>query len=306
MSPIEQDDDQILDPAHDPNDTGTNMGAAGLKPGGADDKKEERPAPKVSEDGNVLELDGKKYVTEAALHEARGKAREYAETLSRLDPVMPEFEEFLKTRENRRTAATERAAAGDPDEKEYLQEVATALGFFDETNQPDLRRAQAHLNITRREAKRETERSVRPLTESTTRDRADVNRSKAKQARFLDGKPIASDKYLDAAIKALPDEYMADPNIANITQVIAAGLEYLDMRKNGELGGSRGEARSRREPMFTERGSGYRGEETELSDLELAAARARGKTPEQWAALSRKINSSGKSGRGSNILENID
>jgi hypothetical protein len=300
------DQNDILDPAHDPNDPGTNMGAAGLtRPDGTPETK---PEAKVSDDGNLVELGGKKYVTEAALHESRQKQKELSDTLARLDPVMPEFEEFLNTRESRRNAATAAAAAGSPDEKAYLEEVATALGFFDETNQPDLRRAQAHLNITRREAQKETARQVRPVTERTTRDQATLNRERAKAARFVDGQPIAGDKYVDAALRALPDEYMADSNIANITQVIAAGLEYLDLRKNGEFrrGGGGGASRGSREPMFTERGTGRVSGDDDggLSDLDLAAARARGKSPEQWSKLSQRINPKSDR-RDPSILEEI-
>jgi hypothetical protein len=286
----------ILDPAHDP-DTGTNMGAAGLP--GPEPKPDapKQPEYKVSDDGNVAEIGGKKYITESALHEARGKAKQYQDTLAQLDPVMPEFEEFLRTREQRKTAATSRAASGDiQDDKSYLEEVALALGFYDEQNQPDHRRAQAHLNITRRESKREAERAVRPVAEHSTRDRAAVNRERARAARYLDGQPIAGEQYMDAALKALPDEYLADPNIANISQVIAAGLEYLDLRKSGEFRrggrGNQGGAPARREPIFREQGRGRVDGDDEggLSELDIAAARARGKTPEQWSKLAQRAN----------------
>jgi hypothetical protein len=296
----------ILDPAHDPDDGVQNMGAAGIP--GKDvvvDTKE--TGPRLSADGNLIEHEGKKYVTEAALHEARNKNRELSDTLSRLDPVMPEFEEFLKTRDNRRTAAAARGGAGEADDSAYLEEVAAALGFYNEKNEPDLHKAQAHLNITRRESTRAAERAVKPLAEHSTRDRANVNRERARGARFVDGQPIADEQYLEAALKALPDEYLADPNIANITQVIAAGLEYLDLRKNGEFrrGGS---ARStnagtgRREPMHVERGRGRVDDgENALSDLDIAAARARGKTPEQWAKLAARVNPTRSTGRGDTV-----
>lgn len=291
--------DDILDPAHDPNDTGTNMGAAGLggKETPAAEKKEETPDWKVSGDGNIVERGDRKYVDERALHEARSKNRELSETLAKLDPVMPEFEEFLKTREQRRDSAARRGGAGEQDDKEYLEEVAAALGFYDEANAPDLRRAQAHLNITRRESKREAERVTRPEQERNTRDRADVNRQRARGARFKDGQPIAEERYLEAALKSLPDEYMADPNIANITQVIAAGLEYLDRRANGDFR-SGGRGTGRREPMHVEGGRGRVDGDSEhnLSDLDIAAARARGKTPEQWAKLAGRVNPTRSSG----------
>jgi hypothetical protein len=294
--------DEILDPAHVDDGGITNMGAAGM----GSDKPAETPAKpdySVSEDGNIVKVGDKTFITDAALRAERSKNKELADTLARLDPVMPEFEEFLKTRENRRSATTDRVARDTQtqDDKDYLAEIATAQGYYDEQNQPDLRRAQAHLNVIRREADRAAERHVKPVAESTTRDRAAINREKARGARFSDGQPIAGEQYVEAAMKALPDDYIADPNIANITQVIAAGLEYLDLRRNGEFrrgSGGRpnaggGRARSG-EPMYTERGRGRADDgigEGGMSELDLAAARARGKSPEQWAKLASRVNS---------------
>lgn len=298
------DQDSILDPAHDPADPGTNVGAAGIA---SPEVKADKPEPRVSEDGNVLEHNGRKYVTQEALHRERQEKQQLKETLATLDPVLPEFEEFLKVRQNRRTSAREGVAArGEQDDPEYLTEVASALGFFDEKNEPDLRRAQAHLNITRREADRSSARAIKPLEESTARERSSANRDRARANVFADGQPVAGQKYMDAAFDALTPEQLSDPNIANITQVIAAGLEYLDHRKNGTLSGSRQSRQRGSEPMFVERGSSrYDSADDGLSDLDLAAARARGKTPEQWAKLSKQINPARGGNRGTNVLEDV-
>lgn len=295
------DQDSILDPAHEDDGGVENVGAAGVaRPEVKDDTK---PDLVVSEDGNILERGGTKYVRAEALHQERQARQQLQQTLSNLDPVMPEFEEFLRTRENRRTSVRESVAAGGGDDAGYLDEVATALGFFDETGKADHRRAQAHLNITRREAARETSRQVKPVNDSNVRDRAEANRQRARSAKFNDGQAIAEQKYMDQALAALPDEFLADSNIANITQVIAAGLEYLDLRKTGQLN-SRGRRGGGREPMHVERGSGrFDAEDSDISALDAAAARARGKTPEQWAKLSKQAN---KSNRGSAVLEDIN
>lgn len=295
-------DDEILDPAHVEGDTHvTNAGVAGLSGKGGDDK---RPDPgandRVTPDGNVLERDGKKYITMDAFAAERGKAQRYADALSQLDPLMPEFNEFLQTRNNRRTAVRESVAGQDKDDDAYLSEVATALGYYDETNQPDLRRAQAHLNVTRREAKRESAAAVKPVHESTVRERARTNREAAAGRKFVDGQPIAEQKYLEAALKQLPDELIADDNVANIAQVLAAGFQYLDMRRNGDLG----RGRRTREPMLVEGGSGrFEGDDGGLSDFDRAAARARGKSPEAWVKMTKQLNPSRT--RNSDILEDV-
>lgn len=286
-------DDQILDPAHDPN-AGENLGAAGL--GRPDDKKDDKPY-KMTDDKNIVEVDGVKYVRGEALHNER-QARQKAEAiLAELDPVLPEFNEFLKTKEQRKAATRDtvvRDTGGDKDDEDYLQEVATALGFYTETNEPDLRRAQAHLNITRREAGRVTDKRVRPVEENSARDRARANKERIRGQKFVDGQPIAEDRYLEAAHNALPEEYLADPQVAALTQIIAAGLQHLDERKNGTARRGGGQRRQTGEPMLVERGTGrYDGDDGEnISALDAAAARARGKTPEQWSKISKAVNSS--------------
>jgi hypothetical protein len=147
-----------------------------------------------------------------------------------------------------------------------------------------------------------SERHVRPVHETTVRDRAAANRQRAVANRFVDGQPVADPKYVQAAMDALPPEYQADDNIANITQVIAAGLEYLDLRKSGGLRGKAG--RGQGEPIFRESGGGrFDGGAGDLSDLDIAAAKARGKTPEQWAKMQKNVNKS--SNRGTAILEDV-
>lgn len=282
----------ILDPAHDPNDTGTNAGAAGIP---SPEKKEpEKPAERVSEDGNIIERDGKKYIVFDALQQERGKRQKAESTLAALEPVLPEFNEFLKTRENRRAAVKESVAAtDDKDDPEYLNEVAIALGFFNEQNEPDLRRAQAHLNISRREATRVAERTVRPVAENTAREQARMNRERNRSARFVDGQPVADEKYLEAAAGALPEEMLADPQVASLIQVIGAGLQYLDERKTGTARRGGSPAPRRGEPMHVERGTGrYDGDDGEVSALDLAAARARGKSIDEWKKMSNRVNAS--------------
>lgn len=275
--------EDVLDPAHADDSAVTVMPAAGS---GTEDPKP-TDAPKVSDDGNIVEVNGKKFITFDAFTSERKQRQELNDVLARLDPVMPEFEEFMKTRQQRRQSVRDTQAAGGTDDDAYLTEVATALGFYDETNQPDLRRAQAHLNISRREAERVAQRAVEPVARSTRSEMARVNRERALANQFVDGRPVAEAQYLDLAIKSLGDEQLADPNVANIIQVVAAGLEYLDRRRNGNVRQGR-----QGDPMYLEGGRGRvdGGGDGYVSPLAAAAARARGKTPEQWAKLSRQVN----------------
>jgi hypothetical protein len=289
-------EDGVLDPAHGEE----SMGAAGIAKPEAD-----KPEIKVSEDGNVAEHNGVKYVRQEALHQERQRAQKLADTLSALDPVMPEFKEFLEQKHARRGATVDRAARGNGGSDDYSQDelegFAITRGYYkDDNTTPDTSRAQKELDIISGISRRQVGKAVAPVAAGTTREQARVNRERAIGNRFVDGRPVADEKYMRAALDTLGEDQIADPNVANLAQVVAAGLEYLDQRKNGTS------TRGRRggEPMFTERGTGRYDTDAgdDVSPLSAAAARARGKTPEQWAKLSKQVN---KTDRGSALLEEV-
>jgi hypothetical protein len=284
---MEQND--ILDPAHDPNAPDTNVGAAGIA------QPEQKVEDKVSPDGNILERDGRKYIVFDAFKAERESRKTAEQNLATLAPIVDEYQ---RNKETTRLATQQAQLVSDEkDSPEYLNEVAVSLGMYDEQGQADLRRAQAHLNISRREADRRVDRRVKPHEESTARDRAQNNRERARGQMFVDGRPIADDQYLDAAFAALPEEMAANPQVASLMQIVAAGLQSLDQRKAG--GKQRQQQRQSqqvpeyREPMHTEGTTGrFDGDSGELSPLDLAAARARGKTPEQWMKQRTAVNKS--------------
>lgn len=292
-------EDGILDPAH----SEESIGAAGIaKP----EEKADDSDLKVSEDGNIAEHKGVKYVRQEALHNERQRAQQLGNTLAALDPVMPEFKEFLEQKNARRGSTVDRARGDSGKNADYsddeLQGFAITRGYYkDDNTTPDTSRAAKELDIISGISNRQARRAVAPVAESTTREAARINREKAIANKFVDGQAVAEEKYMQAALQTLGDDQLADPNVANLVQVVAAGLEYLDRRKNGTVGrgGNRG-----REPMLVERGTGrYDSEDgDDVSPLSAAAARARGKTPEQWAKLSKQVNASR---RNPSILEDV-
>lgn len=292
--------DETIDPH------GTEDGlpvVAGLP--GAGGAAADKPDFRASEDGNQVEFGGRKYVREEALHGERTRAQGYAKTLQALEPLMPEFEEFLETKRGGRAATVDRATrsgGGAVDTGDYSEDELTGYaitrGYYGEDQKPDVRRAKADLDIMTAIADRRAGRAVRPLAEGTARDRAMRNTSQAMAQTFVDGQPIADPQYLKAAFDAVPDEIKADPNVSNILTVVAAGLQALDDRRTG-----RGR-NSRREPAFREGGGSRVDRQTDSLDaLDRAAARARGKTDEQWAKTQKTV--TGSAGFGGTILEDI-
>lgn len=282
-----------------------------LDPGAADDHETvvagvaapEKPEPKVSDDGNIVEVGGKKYYREEALHAERSRAQGYAKTIQQLEPLMPEFEEFLAQKQHGRNATVDRATRG-ADNGDYSEDELTGYaitrGYYDQSNKPDLRRAKDDLDIMTAIADRRASRAVKPVADSNVQDRARSNTEKALQHQFVDGEPVADERYIRAAFDALPDQFKANDETANMMLVVAAGLQALDDRRNGRAG------RNRREPVFREGGGGrFNSGGDSLDALDRAAARARGKSPEEWSKTMKSVSSGRDSATGGTILEEI-
>jgi hypothetical protein len=289
-----EDNSTTIDPHAADNDSPVTVVA------GAPTSATQTPEFSVTDDGNLVKHGGKAYVREEALHVERQRAQGYAKTLQTLEPLMPEFERFLANQKGGRDATVERATrTADSDYSEdELTGYAITRAYYDAENKPDLRRAKDDLDIMTAIADRRANRAVKPLADTTTSDRARDNVQRALGQTFVDGEPIAEEKYMRAAFDALPDHLKADDQTAQMTQVIAAGLQALDDRR---LGRSRGRGR---EPIFREGGSGRtRDTQTESLDaLDMAAAKARGKTPDQWAKMGKSI---GGANFGGTVLEDI-
>lgn len=276
--------DDVLDPHQSGAATGvTNVGVAGVP-------TPEPPKETLSEDRNILEREGRKYVPAEALTAEREARQKAQKVLSDIEPVLPEFEEFLKQKQARNASTVQRASAQTDSDytADELEGFALNRGYVQADGlTPDINRAKVELDIITRVTDRRTDRRVQPLAAQSASDRSVAHLNRALTATWNDGEPIADPRYLEAAFKSLPKEYTSDENVANILQVVAAGLEYLDQRKTGVIRrGGKG-----REPMHVEHGSGrLDSDDGGLSRLELAAARARGKTPEQWAKTSKAAN----------------
>lgn len=271
------------------------------------------PEFKITDDENIVETRGHKYVREEALAAERARASEAINTLNTLQPMMGEFEEFLQSKQNARTATVSRATRTVPqDSTDYtddeLQGFAIVRGYYTEHNGarvPDVRRAKDELDIMSAVADRRAARQVGPVAALTQRDRATQNLTRVASQQFTDGDPIAEPQYVNAVFEAVPENLRADPQTANLLAVVAAGLQALDQRHNGGRRGSNvgPGGPGRREPVFREGGGGrVAAAEDTLDALDRAAARARGRTPEQWSKISKAV--SGQSIGGS-VLEDV-
>lgn len=289
----------ILDPAH----ADDLPSIAGITPDAPLSGQQTDAEWKASDDGNVVERGGQKYVRQEALHAERERAKALSATLARIEPLVPEFTEFLNNKRNSGNANIDRVTRPTADtytDDDDLRGFALVRGYYKSDGvTPDLDRANSELNIMARVADRAAAKHVGPVQRDSVQNHADANYREALSRTFTDGEPIAERKYLEQVFNSVPPEQRADPQVAQMLEVMALGVQELEARKSGRR-------QNRREPTFREGASGRSslGGGDALDALDAAAARARGKTPEQWGKMQKAITGSGGMGTGT-ILEDI-
>lgn len=258
---------------------------------------------KASDDGNIVTRGDKRYVREEALHAERERAKAASAALARIEPLVPELTEFLQQKANRNNANVDRVTRQSADTnltEDDLRGFALVQGYYKQDGvTPDLDRAQTYLNIMDSIANRAAAKHVGPVQRDSVQNHADANYREALGRTFTDGEPIAERKYLEQVFNSVPPEQRADPQVAQMLEVMALGVQELEARKSGRRP-------VRREPNFREGASGRStlGSGDALDALDRAAARARGKTDEQWGKMTKQIGGGGM-GQGT-VLEDIN
>lgn len=248
------------------------------------------PAFKITDDKNQVTVGDATYIRAEALHQERQARQQLQQQVDGIAPYVEEFNEFLTQKQARTSAAAARVAppSGNDPDREELEGVATIRGYYDAEGKPDLARARQDLAFMDRYVEARVGRAIAPVARTASEERAFRNRESAKGRQFVDGRPLVDAKYVDQAFDALPPELAADPNVANIVQVIAVGLEQLDARKSGR-------ATARREPVFSEQSRGrYDAEPGALSQFDIRAAQARGISQADWAKRTEKPTPTGR------------
>lgn len=296
---MNESNNDILDPAH----ADDLPGIAGITQDTALPGQQTADEWKASDDGNLVERGGQKYVRQEALHAERERAKTLSATLARIEPLVPEFTEFLNNKRNGANANVDRVTRPTADtyaDDDDLRGFAIVRGYYKGDGvTPDLDRANSELNIMARVADRAAQKHVGPVQRDSVQNHADANFRDALSRRYEDGEPVASEEYIKKVFANVPSDQRSDPQVAQMLEVVAAGMEYLEQRKSGKI------RNGRREPTFREGASGRSsmGGGDALDALDAAAARARGKTPEQWGKMQKAIGGGGM-GVGT-VLEDI-
>lgn len=238
------------------------------------------PEIKVSEDGNQITRGERTYIPLEAVKQARSENQQLRQIVDQIAPYQAEFAEFLNNKRSGRANA-ERVAAPATDETysdEELKGVASLRGYYTEDGQSlDLDRARRDLDLTTRIADRTAQKAVAPVQRTTTATNAAKNRQDALTRNYSDGTPVAGREYVEQLLNLLPDDYMADESSVNATLLMAAGMEYLNMRKEGKIG-------TRREPQHFEGSTGITPgtNRPQVSAFSQKAAQARGVSLSEW------------------------
>ncbi len=248
----------------------------------------EVPPPDPDEQ-DAVELPAGKHVPLAALKSVRAenaalkaKAAENDSLRSQLAQATP-YVQFLQQNPQLMQRPQEplppAPVGGDPD----LVELAKSLDYYTPQGQPDLDRAQRHLGIVQREARKMAEQIVGPLAQSTYQDASTRNWQAAVQEKLPNGQPI-DQTLLRAAwgeVARQNPAMTADPRVARVIVNTVMAEQWRTSPLGAPPPAPPGP------PVRTEHtGSGPRQPRTAMTDAERAIVKGR-MTDDKYTALTK-------------------
>jgi hypothetical protein len=133
-----------------------------------------------------------------------------------------------------------------PQDDREAQEWAEENGLITAAGELDIARARRQLDRLDARAAKMAEQAVGPIRQNNAQQVSAQHRTQAKGVTLQDGTKFATDESIDQAFSMLPAELTADPKVAAIIPLIAAGL---DRAKGKTL---RAASRDESEPLLTE------------------------------------------------------
>lgn len=235
--------------------------------------------PAEPEEADAVEVAGQKHVPLSALIEERQKAKalkqkadQYDQTVGYVNSIRP-YIEFLQANPNLMTRTAEQpptpVATTQPVD-EHAAELARTLDLYTAAGEPDVVRAQKLQKIIDRTAETRSQEAVKPLQESTTRERSGYMYQRALATKAPDGREV-NRQVLDAIWSRL------DPSIT-ATEEGAAGVVALALGLNVMQGGQAPHAIAppANPPLVTEAPGGRVVNRAPLSALDQSIAKLRG------------------------------
>jgi hypothetical protein len=150
-----------------------------------------------------------------------------------------------------------------PEDDGEAQQWAQENGLITATGELDVARARRQLDFFDRRAAAQAERAAAPLRQSAAQQISAQHKQQAKGVTLSDGTKFATDESIEQAFSILPAELTADPKVAAIIPLIAAGLD----RAKGK-GVTRAQVPEYGEPLVTESPAGRRGPQPISQELQ--------------------------------------
>lgn len=141
-----------------------------------------------------------------------------------------------------------------PEDDQEAREWAEDYGLITSTGELDIARARRQLTRMDERGRRMVEAATAPMRQSSAQQVSVHHRQQAKAVTLDDGTKFASDESIDQAFSMLPAELTADPKVAAIIPLIAAGIDRargksVRVAPRQDYG----------DPLFTEAPAGRRG-----------------------------------------------
>ena len=245
------------------------------------------------DEATAVEVQGGKYVPLSALQEAREKAKAlkekaeaYDNTVQYVQSVRP-YIDFLQANPDLMTRTTTTHQPAAPTQEpvdEQAEELARTLDLYTAEGKPDVRRAQKLRGLIDAAADAKAESRVKPLQESTLRERANHNYQRALVTKAPDGR-TPSRQVLDALWARTDPSITSTEEGASALVATALGLSLL----HGQAGAP-AVVPTPQPAIVSERPGSRQPNTPSLTNLDEKIAGMRGRSNDDWAKLTRTFN----------------
>lgn len=251
--------------------------------------------PADPDEAQSVEMQGGKYVPIHVLHAVREqnkalkqKAEEFDQTIGYVRQAAP-YIEFLKqnptfmTQTAQQTQPTPVTTTQPADEA--AESLARTLDLYTADGKPDVKRAQTIRQIIKSEAQTEAEAKVKPLAESTQRERVSYNYQRALASLTDRGGHAHERQAVDALWARTDPNILATEDGAAATVALALGLIAMSGQQPRAVAPPQ-----QPPPVVTERPGSRQPNVAPLGQLEEKIAGMRGVKASDWQSLTRNFN----------------
>lgn len=240
----------------------------------------------------AVEMQGDKYVPLSALREAREKAKSFKDKADQFDQTVQYVQsvrpyiDFLQANPDLMTRQTTthqgpQTVAQEPVD-EAAEELARTLDLYTADGKPDVRRAQKLRGIIDATADAKAESRVRPLHESTIRERSQNNYQRALVTKAPNGKSVEPNALAAIWAKTDPNVTATEEGAAAVV-ALALGLSVL----NDKTPAATTTTAPSQPAIVSERPGSRTPNAPTLTALDEKIAGLRGRSADEWSKLTR-------------------